>query len=190
MYSSNELKKGVIIDVDGAPHIVENTQAASGGARGGTTTYHIRCRNLKTGQRVEKSWRAGEMVAAADVEKRPVQYLYDEPGMCHFMDSESFEQFALSHDDLEWERKFLKDGLEDLRALYYNGAPIALELPATVALLITETMPAVKGDSATSRSKPATLETGYVVQVPENVEQGLMVNVDTRTGDYLGRAKG
>ena len=77
-----------------------------------------------------------------------------------------------------------------MRALYYNGAPIALELPATVALAITETMPAVKGNSATSRSKPATLETGYVVQVPENVEQGLTVNVDTRTGEYLGRAKG
>ncbi|HEB54180.1 MAG TPA: elongation factor P [bacterium] len=190
MYASNELKKGVVIELDGAPCIVENTQAASGGARGGTTTYHVRVRNLKTGQRLEKSWRAGEMVPSADVERRPVQFLYDEPGMSHFMDGESFEQFAFRHEDIEWERKFLKEGLEELRALFYNGQAIALELPATVALEITETMPAVKGNSATSRSKPATLETGYVVQVPENVEQGLRVNVDTRTGEYLGRAKG
>jgi len=189
MYGSNELKKGVIIDIEGGPHIVENTQAASGGARGGNTTYHVRFRNLKTGQRIDKPCKAGEMWSPADVERKPVQYLYDEPGMSHFMDSETYEQFALSHDELEWERKFLKEGLEDMRALYYNGKPIALELPATVTLEITETMPAVKGNSATSRSKPATLETGYVVQVPENVEQGIKVNVDTRSGEYLGRAK-
>lgn len=189
MYASNELKKGVVIDLEGAPHIVENTQAASGGARGGTTTYHVRVRNLKTGQRLERSWRAGEMVPAADVERRPITFLYDEPGMSHFMDGETYEQFAFAHDDIEWERNFLKEGIEDLRAMYYNGAPIALELPATVALEIKETMPAVKGNSATSRSKPATLETGYVVQVPENVEQGLMISIDTRSGEYLGRAK-
>ncbi|MFK7741266.1 MAG: elongation factor P [Planctomycetota bacterium] len=190
MYSSNELKKGVIIDLDGAPLFVENTQAASGGARGGNTTYHVRFRNLKTGQRIDKSCRSNETWSPADVEKRPVQYLYDEPGMCHFMDSESFEQFALTQDELEWERKFLKDGLEDVRALYYNGTPIALELPPQVVLEITETMPGVKGNSATSRNKPATLETGYIVQVPENIEQGTRVSVDTRTGEYLGRAKG
>ncbi|MCB9876901.1 MAG: elongation factor P [Planctomycetes bacterium] len=189
MYASNELKKGVVVELDGAPHVVENTQAASGGGRGGTTTFHVKLRNLKTGQRIEKSWRSGEMVASADIEKRPIAYLYDEPGVSHFMDNETFEQFAFAHADIEWEKQFLIEGIEDMRALFYNGAPIAIELPAQVSLEIVETMPAVKGNSATSRSKPATLSTGYVVQVPENVEQGLKINIDTRTGEYLGRAK-
>ena len=125
----------------------------------------------------------------ADVEKRPVQFLFDEQAVTNFMDSETYEQFAMAHDDIEWERKFLTDGLEDIRALFYNGKPIAIELPPTVALAITETAPGVKGNSATSRSKPATLETGFVIQVPEHIEPGLRISVDTRTGEFLGRAK-
>ena len=149
----------------------------------------MRVRNLKTGQRIDKHFRAGEMFPPADVEKRPVQFLYDEAEVTHFMDSETFEQFALSHKDIEWEHNFLVEGLESIRALFYNGSPIAIELPATVVLLITETAPGVKGNSATSRNKPATLQTGYVIQVPEHIEEGTRINVDTRTGECLGRAK-
>ena len=190
MYATNELKKGIIIDFEGGPHIIESTQSASGAARAGSTMYRVRLRNLKTGQRIDKSFRSNETFQPADVERRPVQYLYDEPGMCYFMDSESFEQFPLAHADLEWERQFLVDGIEDLRAMFYNGSPIAIELPASIALTITETTPGVKGNSATSRNKPATLETGYTLQVPEHLEQGTKVSIDTRTGDFLGRAKG
>jgi elongation factor P len=189
MYSSNDLKKGVIIDFEGGPHIVETTHAASGGARGGNMIYRVRIRNLKTGQRIDKNFRANESFPPADVEKKPVQFLYDEPEVTHFMDSESFDQFALSIADIEWEHKFLIEGLEDIRALFYNGSPIAIELPPTVSLTITETAPGVKGNSATSRSKPATLETGHIIQVPEHIEQGTKINVDTRSGDFLGRAK-
>lgn len=189
MYSSNELKKGVIIDFEGGPHIVETTHAASGGGRGGNMTYRVRIRNLKTGQRIDKNFRSGEMFSPADVEKRPVQFLYNETDVTHFMDSETFDQFAFARTDIEWELNFLIDGLEDIRALFYNGSAIALELPASVALTITETAPGVKGNSATSRNKPATVETGYIVQVAEHIEQGMRINVDTRTGECLGRAK-
>lgn len=189
MYSSNELKKGVIIDFEGGPHIVETTHAASGGARGGNMIYHVRIRNLKTGQRIDKAFRSGEMLPPADVEKRPVQFLYDEAEVTHFMDSENFEQFALSHADIEWEHNFMVEGLEGMRALFYNGSPIAIELPPTVVLLIKETAPGVRGNSATSRNKPATLDTGYVIQVPEHTEEGMRISVDTRTGEFLGRAK-
>lgn len=189
MYSSSELKKGVIIDFEGAPHVVETTHASSPSARGGNTIYKVRVRNLKTGQRIDKAFRANETFQPADVEKKPVQFLYDEQEVTHFMDSETFEQFALAHTDIEWERQFLIEGLEDMRAVYYNGSPISIELPASITLTITETAPGVRGNSATSRSKPATLETGYVVQVPEHIDEGLRVSVDTRTGEFLGRAK-
>ena len=100
-----------------------------------------------------------------------------------------FEQFALGYDEIEWERNFLIEGIEGLSAIFYNGAPIALELPNKVALTVTETAPGVKGNSATGRTKPATLETGFVLQLPEHIEQGIKVSVDTRTGEFLGRAK-
>lgn len=189
MYSSNELKKGVIVDFEDAPHVVETTQTSSGSARGGNTIYRIRLRNLKSGQRIDKAFRSGDTFSPADVEKRPIQYLYDDQEVTHFMDNESFEQFALANTDIEWERQFLIEGIEDMQAMYYNGSPIAIELPSSITLTIKETAPGVRGNSATSRSKPATLDTGYVVQVPEHMEQGVRVSVDTRTGEFLGRAK-
>lgn len=189
MYSSSELKKGVIIEFEGGPHIVETTQAASGGGRAGSMIYRVRIRNLKTGQRIDKNFRANENFSPADVDKRGVQFLYDEAEVTHFMESESYEQFALRRSDIEWEHNFLVEGLEDMRALFYQDTPIALELPPTVTLTITETAPGVKGNSATSRTKPAKLETGYEVQVPEHIEEGTRVNVDTRSGEFLGRAK-
>ena len=99
------------------------------------------------------------------------------------------EQFALDRADLAWEANFLVDEMDDLVALMHNGTPLALELPNNVSLEITETSPSVKGNSATGRTKPATLETGFVIQVPEHVDLGIKVNVDTRSGEFLGRTK-
>lgn len=187
MYTPSDLKRGVIIELDDAPHLVESVQSSSPTARGASTIYRVKFRNLKTKQRVERSLRGGETFAVPDVEQRPVQFLFEDPDSFHFMDTESFEQFALSRDDLEWESKFLVEGIEGVRVLNYNDAPIGLELPNTVALEITEASPGVKGNSASGRTKPATLSTGHVVQVPEHIEQGVMVNVDTRTGEFIGR---
>ena len=101
---------------------------------------------------------------------------------------ENYEQFSLQAEDLEWEMKFLKDEMEGIQSFVYNGDVIGLELPNTVALQITETAPGIKGSSATARTKPATLETGHTVQVPEYIENGETLTVDTRTGESLGRA--
>lgn len=189
MYSPSDLKRGVIVDIDDAPHLVESTSVSSPTARGGNTITRVKFRNLKTKQRVEKSFRGGESLTEADVDRRPVQFLYSDPGGYHFMDGETYDQFALLAEDLEWERKFLVEGIEGTRGFFYNGVPIALELPNTVVLEIAETSPGVKGNSATGRTKAATLETGHIVQIPEHVDQGVKVSVDTRTGDFVGRAK-
>ena len=189
MYSISDLKRGLIVDLDAAPHIVESLQSSSPTARGGNTITKVKLRNLKTKQRVEKSFRGSETFAVPDVDRRPIQFLYSDPTGFHFMDSETFEQFALSTEDLEWEKNFLFEGIEGVRAFYYNQAPIAIELPVTVPLEITETNPGVKGNSATGRTKPATLSTGHIVQVPEHIDQGTIASVDTRTGEFLGRHK-
>jgi len=186
MYSTADLKRGLIVDLDDAPHVVESVQVSAPTARGAATIHKVRFRNLKTRQKVDRSFRGGEMFGVPDVERRPVQYLYRDPDAYHFMDQESFDQFHVLETELEWERNFLVEEME-LEAIYYNGHPIALELPNHVALVITETAPGVKGNSATGRTKPATLETGFVIQVPEHLSQGVKVSVDTRTGDFLGR---
>ncbi|MEM7201043.1 MAG: elongation factor P [Planctomycetota bacterium] len=189
MYSTSDLKRGLIIELEGAPVVVESLHVSSPTARGGNTVTRVRLRNLKTKQSFDKSFRGGETFAVPDVDRRPIQFLYADPATYHFMDSESYEQFELSREDLEWEGKFLVEGIEGVRAMYYNGAPIGLELPTAVSLEITETAPGVKGNSATGRTKPATLETGHVVQLPEHIDQGIRVSIDTRTGEFLGRAK-
>ncbi len=189
MYSTSDLKRGVIIDFDGAPHLVESTQTSSPTARGGNTIHRVKLRNLKTKQRIDKSFRGGDTFGVPDVDRHPIQFLYSDPSSFHFMNNDTYEQFEIAKEDLEWEAKFLVEGIEGVRALYYNQAPIALELPNTVNLQITETSPGVKGNSATGRTKPATLETGHVVQIPEHIDGAVKVTVDTRTGEFLGRAK-
>lgn len=189
MYTTSDLKRGLIIDLDAAPHIVENVQTSSPTARGGNTIHRIKLRNLKTKQRIEKSFRGGDTFGVPDVDKKPVQFLYADQDAYHFMDQESYEQFGMAREDIEWELNFLVEGIEGLRAFYYNQVPIGLELPNTVVLQITETAPGVKGNSATGRTKPATLETGHVIQIPEHIDEGIQVSIDTRTGEFVGRAK-
>ena len=189
MYTVSDLKRGLILDLDGAPHVVEGMSVSSPSARGGNTIHRVKLRNLKTKQRVEKSFRGSETFGIPDVDKRGVQYLYADPSGIHFMDLETYDQFSFTAEDLDWEKNFLIEGLEGMRAFYYNGAPIGLELPNTVALEVTETSPGVKGNSATGRTKAATLETGHIIQMPEHIDQCTRVTVDTRTGEFIGRAK-
>ncbi len=188
MYTTSDLKRGLIIETDGGPHLVEGVTANAPTARGASMIYKVRMRNLRTKVKVDKVYRGGETFGIPDVDRRPVQFLYSDATAYHFMDQKTYEQFALQASDLEWERQFLVDDMEGIVAFYYNEAPLALELPNSVPLEITETAPAVKGNSATGRTKPATLETGLVVQVPEHITQGTRVLVDTRTGEFGGRA--
>ncbi|MFT7619475.1 MAG: elongation factor P [Planctomycetota bacterium] len=188
MYTTSDLKKGLIIDFDGAPYMVEKLNISSPQARGGATIHKVRLRNLKTKQKADKSFRGGETFGIPDFDKRAISYLYKDMESYHFMDSENFEQFFLPIEDLEWESKFLKEEMEGLKSMVYNDEIIGMELPQVVELKITECAPSVKGNSATSRQKPATLETGHTIQVPEHVAQGHVARVDTSTGEFLGRA--
>ncbi|MCA9322289.1 MAG: elongation factor P [Planctomycetes bacterium] len=188
MYDIAELKKGVIVDWDEAPHQVETVTSSSPQARGASMIYKVRLRNLKTKQKVDKSFRSGDTFRVPDFQRRPVQFLYRDQDTFHFMDQASYEQFHFDRSDLEWEVKFLKDELEGIVSLVYNDEVIGLEIPPTVVLSIVETAPGIRGNSATKREKPATLETGHVVQVPEYMTTGELVSVDTRSGAFLGRA--
>lgn len=188
MLSTNDLKRGAVIEYEGAPCAVESVSVSSPTARGGNTITRVRLRNLRTKQKLDVSFRGGETFPEPDFEKRPCQLLYVEKGMYHFMDAESYEQFGIHEDDLEWERSFLKDDTEGLVAIRCDEELLGIELPNSVALQITETTPAIKGASVNARTKPATLETGYVIRVPEHIGEGEIVSVDTRTGEFLGRA--
>jgi elongation factor P len=177
----------MVVEIDGAPHMIESIQVQSPSARGAATLYKIKARDLKSRSRVEKSYRGTDTLPEATFERRPVQFLYRDTGGFHFMDASDFNQFSLSEADLDDQVGYLFENMEGLEALVVNDEILGIELPDTVALEITETAPGVRGNSATGRTKPATLSTGHAIQVPEHLEPGTIVRVDTRTGEYLGR---
>ena len=187
MVPAKDFKRRMVVDIDGAPHMIEHIQVQTPSARGAATLYKIKARNLKTKNRVEKTYRGTDALNESSFERRAVQYLYRDPDGYHFMDSADFNQFSLKPEDVEDFAPFMTENMEGIEALLVDDEVIAIELPDTVELPIVETAPGVRGNSATGRTKPATLSTGYVVQVPEHLDPDTIVRVDTRTGDYLGR---
>lgn len=185
---AKDIKRGAIVNYNDAPCVIETISVNSPTARGAATYYKYRARNLLTKQKVDITLRGGDSLDEANFERRPVQYMYADAAHIHFLDQTDFNQYALPLDDLEDERQWLTEQLEGVQALIHNDECIGIQLPAAVELLITECDPGVKGNSATSRTKPATLETGAVVQVPEYLAQGEKIKVDTRSGEFLSRA--
>jgi len=185
---AKDFKRRMVVEIDGAPHMIEQIQVQTPSARGAATLYKIKARNLKTKTRVEKSYRGTDVLSESSFERRPIQFLYRDPDAFHFMDSADFNQFSLTLDEVGDLASYMTENMEGIDALVVNDEVIAIEIPDTVALEIAETAPGVRGNSATGRTKAATLSTGVVVQVPEHLDQGVVVRVDTRTGEYLGRA--
>ncbi len=188
MVPAKDFKRRMVVEIDGAPHMLEHIQVQSPSARGAATLYKVRARNLKTRGRLERTFKGQESLPEVNFERRPVQYLYRDGDGFHFMDSEDFNQFAMTPEDLGDLADYIHDGIPDVDALLVNDQVLAVELPDTVQLEITESAPGVRGNSATGRTKPATLSTGLIVQVPEHLDPGTLIKVDTRTGEYLGRA--
>ncbi|MBN1670746.1 MAG: elongation factor P-like protein YeiP [Kiritimatiellae bacterium] len=188
MIRASELRKGQVVKVGGAPHFVEEIQVQTPSARGGSTLYKIRFRNVRTRQKSDQTYKGDVAIEEVDFERREAQFLYKDPSGYTFMDLTDYSQFTLTADDLADQTEYLSDGLEGLLALLSDGRVLGVELPPTVELAITETGPSMKGASATARTKPATLATGLVVQVPEYLETGTVIRVDTRTGEFLSRA--
>ena len=188
MVPAKDFKRRMVVDIDGAPHMIEHIQVQSPSARGAATLYKVKARNLRTRNRVEKSFKGTETLNEASFERRDVQYLYRDPDGYHFMDSEDYNQFTLKVEDLEDFAPFMTENMPGVVALLVDEEVIGIEIPETVELMITETMPGVRGNSATGRTKPATLSTGHVIQVPEHLDPNVLVKVKTDTGEYLGRA--
>jgi elongation factor P len=184
---AKDFKRRMVVEIDGAPHMIEHIQVQTPSARGAATLYKIKARNLKTKVRVEKSYRGTDSLSESSFERRPIQYLYRDPDQLYFMDAETFNQFSLPVDDLKDQIPYMTENMEGVEALVVDEEVIAVELPDTVELEIIESAPGVRGNSATGRTKPATLSTGVVVQIPEHLDQGETVRIDTRTGEYLGR---
>ena len=151
-------------------------------------TMRIKFRALITGRQVERSFSGYDVdFKLADVERRSAQYIYEDDNLYYFMDTDTYDQFPLSSDQIADGLQFLVEQIE-VDLVLYRENPVAIELPITVNLEVTETVPGVRGDTAQGGTKPATLQTGLVVQVPLFVTQGEMIKVDTRTGQYLSRA--
>lgn len=184
-YSTSEFKAGLKVMLDGDPaSIVENEFVKPGK---GQAFSRVRIRNLKTGRTIERTFKSGETIEAADVSDVEMQYLYNDGQFWHFMNPETYEQLAADKVVVGDNAKWMKE--QDVCIItLWNGVPLIVEPPNTVVLKVTDTDPGLKGDTSGGGGKPATLETGAVVRVPLFVQVGETIKVNTRTGEYLSRA--
>ena len=185
MISTGELKKGITIELEGALYQILDWQHIKMGR--GSAQVRLKLRDIRGGHTIERTFQAGEKFPRARLDRRAVQFLYSDGNLYYFMDAESFEQTMLSQEQLGNAINYLKEGMS-LDILTYKDEPISVELPNSVELEVVETGPGFKGDTATAGNKPAKLETGITIQVPLFVNNGDIVRVDTRTGEYLERA--
>jgi elongation factor P len=184
MIDAGELKKGITITLDGQLYQVLDYSHIKMGR--GSAQIRIRLRDIKAGHIIEKSFQASEKFQKAFLERRQVQYLYSDGDIYHFMDNQSYEQFAVDKVLMSDTINYLKENM-NLELLIHKGVPIGVELPISVELVIAETGPGFKGNTASAGGKPAKLETGITIQVPFFLNTGDKIKVDTRTGEYLER---
>ncbi len=188
MVKACDLKRGSLVGINNLPHVVEDLKVSTPSARGAASIYRFRFRNLVTKAKLDVSCKGDEPFAEIDFERRPIQYLYKEGDLYTFMDAEDFSQFSLPGTAIEEQLPYLVEDLEGLFALVADGKVLTIELPQKVELKITACDPVMKGATVTARNKPATCQTGLVVQVPEYIEIGELITVDTATGTYLSRS--
>jgi elongation factor P len=186
-YSTNEFKSGLKILLDGDPHVIVENEFVKPGK--GQAFNRVRIRNLRTGRTIERSFRSGESVEAADVVDADMQYLYQDGDFWHFMLPDSFEQYTAGKSAVGDAGQWLKDGVTCIVTLW-NNVPLIVTPPPHIELKIVATDPGLRGDTATGGQKPAKLETGATVRVPLFVNEGETIRVDTRTGQYISRARG
>ena len=182
--STNEMKSGTKVLVDGEPYSVVDNEYRKPGK--GQATNSIKIRNLKNGRVIERTLKSGDTWEVADIEETDMQYLYNDGEFWHFMNPSSFEQVQAGKTAVAECSQWLK-GEESCKVLFFNGVPLSVTPPNYVTLTITETDPGLRGDTSGGGGKPATMETGAIVRVPLFVQQGEVIKVDTRTGEYLGR---
>jgi elongation factor P len=185
-YTTSEIRSGMKLLLDAEPYSVIENEFVKPGK--GQAFNRIKVRNLKTGRTIERTFRSGESLEAADVVDMEMQYLYQEGEFWHFMVPENFEQYTAGKAAVADNAQWLKDGIICIVTLW-NGEPLLVMPPAHIDLKVVETDPGLRGDTATGGQKPAKLETGAVVRVPLFINEGEILRIDTRTGEYVSRAK-
>lgn len=185
MISAGDFKKGITVEIDGGVWSIVDFQHVKPGK--GAAFVRTKIKNVMTGSVLERTFNPSEKMPKAHIENKEMQYLYSDGDFYHFMDTESYEQIALTPDQVEDTIPFVKEN-SNVTVRFFKGEAFSVEAPNFVELEITQTDPGFKGDTATNVTKPATTETGYVAQVPLFIETGDRIRIDTRTGDYMERA--
>jgi len=186
MYSASDLRKGLKVQIDGNPYIVIEFEFSKPGK--GQALYRCKMRNMITGNQLVKTYRSNDKFEKAELDERSMQFLYSQGDEFHFMDTDNYEQLALTREQLGDNVNFLIDNMEVV-VLFYDSRPIDITLPTFVNLLVTRADPWAKGDTSGNDTKPVSVETGFELQVPPFVEEGDKIQIDTRTGQYVTRVK-
>jgi elongation factor P len=186
MYETSDIRKGLKFLIDGDPYIVVDFQFVKPGK--GTAFTRTKIKNMITGAVLERTYRTGEKLEPANIEEKTMQFLYQEGENYHFMDTSSYDQIFMAKDVVGEIAKLMPDNIT-VTILFFNDRPVEIRLPNFVELEVTHTEPGMKGDTASGATKPATLSTGAVINVPLFVEQGEILRIDTRTGEYIERVK-
>ncbi len=186
MYEASDLRRGLKFEMDGEPYVVVQFQFVKPGK--GQALYKTRLKNMVTGAQFEKTFRSGDKFNEANLEEHEMEYLYSEGNQFCFMNTASYEQEFLSEEQVGDAKDFMKENTV-CNVLFFEEKPIGVSLPNFIDLKVVEAEPWAKGDTASGSTKPVTLETGYVVQVPPFLEEGELIRIDTRTGEYVERVK-
>ncbi|MCD4675494.1 MAG: elongation factor P-like protein YeiP [Desulfobacula sp.] len=183
-----DLKKGNVVEINNDAYMVKHIDVRTPSARGAVTLYKVRFNNIKTKQKYEASYKGNDILNNVDLQRKPVQYLYPDGDFHVFMDTQEYAQYMIAAGAIEDELLWLTDGMEGVSGLFINDNMVAIEIPISLVFEIAETAPGLKGASATARTKPATLSNGIEIQVPEYLEPGAMVKVNTETKKFMSRA--
>ena len=185
---AKDIKPGAVVNYNNSPVMIESVSVQTPSARGASTLYKYRARNLLTKQKTDIVLKGGESLDDADFERRSAKLMYADATHLHLLDQTDFNQYSLPLEDVADAIQYMTEELAGMLALIYNEQCVGVQLPTSVELTVTQCDPGVKGNSATARNKPATLETGLVVQVPDYLSEGERIKVDTRTGEFISRA--
>ncbi len=188
MPKASDLKKGMVVEINDEPYSVKDIVVKNPSSRGASTLYKIRFNHLKTGQKRDESLKGDDLLKDVDCARVVVQFSYKDGDEYTFMNLESYEQYTINHDDIAESCLYLTEGLEGIVAVLLEDKLVAIEVPATVSMQIIETSPAIKGATAAARTKPAMLSTGLEVQVPEYIETGEIIKINTGTASFMSRA--
>jgi elongation factor P len=188
MPKASELKKGSVVEVDGEVYIARQIDKRNPSARGASTLYKVRFFNVRNGQKLEQTLKGDDFVKDGDLTRKSIQFSYREGDMVTFMDTEDYSQYTLNAETLEEQSPYMTEDLEGMIAMLVDGQIVGIEIPLNVELEITETAPGIKGASASARTKPALLSTGLEIQVPEYLENGERIKVNTTTAKFVSRA--